>query len=269
MTLPALPVLHFVFDALACAAAAMVAAWQRRVLRPGDTPKLGGAYPVALLVGAVAGGYGLGSGNLAAGGVFAVAHSVLGALAGGILAVELYKWACGLRAPTGAVFALPFCAGVAVGRIGCLLAGMGDMTYGVPTTLPWGVDFGDGLARHPVQLYESVAMAVAAAGLARWLIRRPDGYRRYAFPAVVGVYAAQRFCWEFLKPYATIALGLNLFQFVCLLLLAYCLWQILFRRWHARSTDGASGGALSLPRRDALAVRALPAAGAGEGADRG
>jgi len=54
--------------------------------------------------------------------------------------------------------ALPchFAVGVAVGRIGLLFSqGIDDFTYGTPTALPWAHDFGDGVPRHPVQLYES------------------------------------------------------------------------------------------------------------------
>ena len=39
-------------------------------------------------------------------------------------------------------------------------AGLLDPTYGVASTLPWARDFGDGIARHPVQLYESASMAL-------------------------------------------------------------------------------------------------------------
>ncbi|MEZ5319520.1 MAG: hypothetical protein R2752_19125 [Vicinamibacterales bacterium] len=46
-------------------------------------------------------------------------------------------------------------------------------TYGLATALPWGVDFGDGVARHPTQIYyEAVALAALALGLAR-LQRKP------------------------------------------------------------------------------------------------
>src|SRR5881394_1880493 len=47
--------------------------------------------------------------------------------------------------------------GYAIGRIGCLLSGDGD--YGVPTTLPWGMSFPNGVAPttervHPTPIYE-------------------------------------------------------------------------------------------------------------------
>jgi prolipoprotein diacylglyceryl transferase len=47
--------------------------------------------------------------------------------------------------------------GYAIGRIGCLLSGDGD--YGVPTTLPWGMSFPNGVVPttahvHPTPIYE-------------------------------------------------------------------------------------------------------------------
>jgi phosphatidylglycerol---prolipoprotein diacylglyceryl transferase len=64
----------------------------------------------------------------------------------------------------------PLALGIAVGRWGCIFAGLPDCTFGVATTLPWGVDFGDAIRRHPVQLYESFAMlgflGVFLAGIA-------------------------------------------------------------------------------------------------------
>jgi prolipoprotein diacylglyceryl transferase len=56
--------------------------------------------------------------------------------------------------------------GYAIGRIGCLLSGDGD--YGIPTTLPWGMSFPNGVvpttARvHPTPIYEFfVWLAIAA-----------------------------------------------------------------------------------------------------------
>jgi len=49
------------------------------------------------------------------------------------------------------------CIGYAIGRIGCLLSGDGD--YGIPTTLPWGMSFPNGVVPtiervHPTPLYE-------------------------------------------------------------------------------------------------------------------
>src|SRR5205807_2807294 len=47
--------------------------------------------------------------------------------------------------------------GYGIGRIGCLISGDGD--YGVPTSLPWGMSFPNGLVPttervHPTPIYE-------------------------------------------------------------------------------------------------------------------
>ena len=60
----------------------------------------------------------------------------------------------------------PACAlGYGIGRIGCLLSGDGD--YGIPTSLPWGMSFPNGLVPtaervHPTPIYELLA-AIAIA----------------------------------------------------------------------------------------------------------
>ena len=60
--------------------------------------------------------------------------------------------------------------GYGIGRIGCLLSGDGD--YGVPTSLPWGMSFPNGLVPttervHPTPIYEFIA----ACAIAWWLWR--------------------------------------------------------------------------------------------------
>jgi phosphatidylglycerol---prolipoprotein diacylglyceryl transferase len=58
------------------------------------------------------------------------------------------------------------CVGYAIGRIGCLLSGDGD--YGMPTSLPWGMSFPNGVVPttervHPTPLYEFfIWLAIAA-----------------------------------------------------------------------------------------------------------
>src|SRR5246127_4401011 len=58
------------------------------------------------------------------------------------------------------------CVGYAIGRIGCFLSGDGD--YGIPTSLPWGMSFPNGVVPtkervHPTPLYEFfIWLAIAA-----------------------------------------------------------------------------------------------------------
>lgn len=217
---------HYLFDALAWGSAAMAARWQYRRW-PEEAEALAGvtrpSYFVALALGAVAGGWFLGSANSLRAAVAAPSHSIGGALAGGIVAVEVWKVLNGVRRSTGNAFALPLATGIAVGRIGCFFAGIDDYTYGAESSLPWSVDLGDGIARHPVQLYEALAMAAFAFCLARARVAHAAWAREHAFQVLVLVYAAQRFLWEFLKPYPPVVGPFNVFHGLMLGLGAYAI----------------------------------------------
>jgi len=214
--------LHTIFDVAAWCAAGLAIWWlsRRRGLQfPAQSFQL--PYLAALVFGAGFGAFLFGSLNLWLSGMPGLARSVEGALAGGIAAIELYKWTAGISVRTGARFALPLAIGIAIGRIGCYLAGLDDFTYGTPTALPWGHDFGDGISRHPVQLYESAAMAAFAAYYVVAVIRRDGFVIANGFYLVLIYYALQRFIWEFFKPYAALIGPLTLFHLLSLFILFY------------------------------------------------
>ena len=102
---------------------------------------------------------------------FVGGKTIVGALAGGLITVELMKRYIGLRTSTGDLYAIPLAVGIAIGRIGCFLTGLSDNTYGTATSLPWGIDFGDGIRRHPTQLYEIVFLLALIPFLYRALKR--------------------------------------------------------------------------------------------------
>ncbi len=181
------------------------------------------SYYAALVIGAAVFAFALGTANLWLSHRAGVARSIEGALFGAILGVELYKWRAGLSVRTGAIFALPLTIGIAVGRVGCYLAGLDDFTYGTPTGLPWGHDFGDGVPRHPVQLYEAGTMLGFALVYIAALVRGRMWPVTYGFPLVVLLYGSQRFLWEFFKPYGPLIGTLSLFQVISVLLIIYAL----------------------------------------------
>jgi prolipoprotein diacylglyceryltransferase len=217
--------LHTFFDALALVAALAVYRWLPIAApdAPREPWRVHRLYIAAGSLGATLGAYLAGSANLWLSGVGGVGRSIEGALAGAIIAIEILKSRNGIRGSTGLRFVAPLAAAIAVGRIGCFLAGLDDMTYGTPTSLPWGVDFGDGVARHPVQLYESVTMAIFLAVFVALVRRGNDAVLRTGFYLFVGIYAAQRFVWEFLKPYGTVVGPFNLFHLISIALIAYAL----------------------------------------------
>jgi prolipoprotein diacylglyceryltransferase len=139
--------------------------------------------------------------------------TIVGGLLGGWLAVEIVKRVAGIRSRTGDLFAVPLCVGIAIGRVGCFLAGLADDTYGKPTSLPWGVDFGDGIPRHPTQLYEVVFLAVLAFILWRWNSRPHKA--GVVFRCFMAVYLGWRLAIDCLKPQPLVH-GLNMIQWACL-----------------------------------------------------
>lgn len=255
---PTAPWAHTVFDLAAWGAglgfSVVLYRWRLRGLTQQVAAKVGRGYFAALAAGAIPGAWLAGSLNTLRGAHPALSHSVVGALVGAIVAVEIYKALRGITGSTGGVFVGSFSLGVVIGRFGCFFAGLPDGTYGIPTDLPWAVDLGDGIGRHPVQLYESAAMAAFLAVYLLGLARRSHWALRRGFYAMCLWYGVQRFVWEFLKPYPSVIGPFNLFHILCGGLAVYG-W-IYYRRDLAR--EHAEVGALPIPRADHEPVRDLP-----------
>ncbi|MEZ5731606.1 MAG: prolipoprotein diacylglyceryl transferase [Paracoccaceae bacterium] len=220
---------HLVFDLLAVALAfcATAAMWFWRLKeRPHPARNAAEGYATALAAGVMLGSYCLGTANLWLSGMPIIGRSILGALAGGIVSVELWKHARGIRESTGLLFVPTFTVLVMVGRIGCLLSGLEDNTYGLPTDLPWGWDFGDGISRHPVAAYESISMALWFVVVLVTFGRRSPFFMANGFYLTTGYYAAQRFVGEFFKPYAPVLGPFNLFHIASMMLLLYSVAMI-------------------------------------------
>ncbi|MGL6182998.1 MAG: prolipoprotein diacylglyceryl transferase [Aestuariivirga sp.] len=217
-------ILHTVFDLAAAVAAMTVTAlvYRWRLTDAGQKIEHAGiGYAAALLAGAATGGFGAGTLNLWLSGAPGIGRSIVGALAGAILAIELFKRWRGIAGSTGLIFVPAFATSVVVGRWGCFLSGIEDNTHGTPTSLPWGHDFGDGLMRHPVQLYESFTMLAFLVVALVLIGRRNPFFMRNGFYLLVLVYAGQRFVWEFLKPYGGVIGPFNLFHLICAGLVIY------------------------------------------------
>jgi prolipoprotein diacylglyceryltransferase len=165
-----------------------------------------------------------------AGQVVLPGQSIVGGLLGGLLGVEIAKALTRQTQSTGDAMVLPIALGLVVGRIGCFLAGLHDDTYGLPTTLPWGVDFGDGVARHPTQLYDIAAVLLLAFAVHGRFGRVPG----LAFKLFLAGYLAWRWAVDGIKPvphaWAFGGFSWSGIQWVCALaLLAYA--PFVWRAW--------------------------------------
>ncbi len=150
--------------------------------------------------------------------------TIVGGLLGGWAGVEVAKRCTGVAASTGDAFVLPLAVGIAIGRVGCFLTGLSDRTYGVATALPWGVDFGDGVARHPTQLYECAAVLLLGASVEA--ARRRAGPRwpaGRAFRVFIAGYLAFRVAVECIKPRELLLGPLSAIQLASAAGLLWCL----------------------------------------------
>jgi phosphatidylglycerol---prolipoprotein diacylglyceryl transferase len=234
---------HLLFELLAYALAALVYWRRRRALGDHVSTEARWALAAAAVVGAVLGSRilfwfedpqrtvaQLTNLQYLAGG-----QTIVGGLIGGWLGVEWQKRQIGIRQPTGDLFAIPIALGAAVGRIGCFLSGLPDGTYGVPASVPWAIDFGDGIPRHPTALYESAFMFVLAFALMRLERRAALGE---LFLGLIAAYLAFRAVVDFWKPGVALVAGLTAIQLACVLGVAVTL-----RVWAVRQRSMA--GALS------------------------
>lgn len=218
--------LHVLLESLGMALGA--ALWRRSVRAQGHSPLHGSTF--VILVGLLAGA-GLGNKLVflierpdvvlqwLAGTWVPAGQSLVGGLLGGLIGVELAKALCGETRSTGDALVWPLAVGIAVGRLGCHLAGITDATHGLPTTFPWGVEQGDGIPRHPVQLMESAFVLMLACVLDRL---RPglDTQPGLRFRWFLTAYLAWRLGIDHLKPLPfDWAWGLSGIQWVCLLAL--------------------------------------------------
>ena len=151
--------------------------------------------------------------------------TIVGGLLGGLFGVELTKKLIGVSQSSGDLFTYPILLGMIIGRIGCFLAGIEDGTHGIETTMPWGMDMGDGLSRHPAALYEILFLGILWISLRKiehkWQLKNGDRFKLFMV-----AYLLFRFFIDFLKPVYTFSFGLMSIQIACLLGLGYYGWGL-------------------------------------------
>jgi phosphatidylglycerol:prolipoprotein diacylglycerol transferase len=136
-----------------------------------------------------------------------------GGLVFGISALVIQGWVAKIGGLRTLDLAAPAAAiGYGIGRIGCFLSG--DGCYGLPTTLPWGMSFPNGIEPtppfvrvHPTPLYECAAGLLIGA----WLWGR--GGKQRGTGAMVGEYLVlsgiARFLVEFVRRNPKVLWGLS------------------------------------------------------------
>ena len=152
--------------------------------------------------------------------------TVLGGFLGGLTGVEIVKKIIKEKGASGDLFVYPIILALIIGRMGCFSMGIYEETYGTVTTLPWGMNLGDGLVRHPVSLYEIIFLWVLWVCL--WIVQKKFALQQGAlFKLFMIAYLGFRFLLDFIKPHFTFNVGLSVIQLTCIAGLLYYLPYII------------------------------------------
>lgn len=153
--------------------------------------------------------------------------SIIGAIAGGYVAIALSKRGLGYERSTGDASVIAIPVATAIGRIGCFLS---ELPLGTPTSLPWGVSVDPAAAAtfrecpgcdqpmHPTMLYEIAFNVVAVYLIWRFRSGVPapgDALKLYLLAAAVF-----RFLVEFIRTSPPQALGLTAPQWILVPMIA-------------------------------------------------
>jgi phosphatidylglycerol---prolipoprotein diacylglyceryl transferase len=146
--------------------------------------------------------------------------TVVGGFLGGLFGVELIKKIIKERNPSGDLFVYPMIVALIIGRMGCFSMGVFEETYGTVTTLPWALNLGDGLPRHPVCIYEILFLITLWLSLVQ-LQKTYSLANGALFKLFMIAYLTFRLLLDFIKPHYTFNIGLSTIQIACLLGLIY------------------------------------------------
>jgi len=152
--------------------------------------------------------------------------TIAGGLLGGLIGVEIAKKGIREQRNSGDLFVYPLLFAMIVGRIGCFSAGIYEETYGLPSHLPWAMDLGDGILRHPVTLYEIAFLILL--WIALWQLKKHYTFSEGAtFKIFLASYLLFRFLLDFIKPGWRYFFGLGPIQIASLLGILYYIRYIL------------------------------------------
>jgi prolipoprotein diacylglyceryltransferase len=150
-----------------------------------------------------------------------LSKSIAWALFGGVLTAEIYKKIHNIQWSTGIILLPWIMIGLFIGRFGAIATGIRDFTYGTPTHLPWWMDFGDGILRHPTMIYEMILL-ISLGCIILWTFRKYESFWiKNWFYVFILVYFIYRFFVGFIQPYSTWWIGLSTYQVIAIPMVFY------------------------------------------------
>lgn len=141
---------------------------------------------------------------------------------GGAIAIYLWWLYDGKRYPwfvIADISSAPLALGLTIGRVGCQLSGDGD--YGIPTDLPWGMAYPNGVVPttdrvHPTPVYEIIGNFAIFVYLWRRARQSPPLPNGHLFAQYLILSSAVRFPVEFVRRNPAWILGLTTAQWMAI-----------------------------------------------------
>jgi phosphatidylglycerol:prolipoprotein diacylglycerol transferase len=146
--------------------------------------------------------------------------TIVGGLLFALFSVELVKIKIGVKTSSGDIMTYPLLLSLIIGRIGCFCEGLNDGTIGVKTNLFTGINFGDGILRHPLPLYEIVFL-ISLWCFIFMLDKKKVLANGSKFKLFLISYFFYRFFIEFLKNNEFTIFDFSTIQLTCLIGLIY------------------------------------------------
>ncbi len=148
--------------------------------------------------------------------------TIVGGFLFALFSVELLKIKLNIKTSSGDIMTYPILLALIIGRIGCFCEGLRDGTIGKETTLFTGFNFGDGIYRHPLPLYEIFFL------VSLWCIififdKKLVLANGSKFKLFLIFYFTYRFFIEFLKNNEFTIFNLSTIQITCFIGLIYYL----------------------------------------------
>lgn len=150
--------------------------------------------------------------------------SIIGGLIGGYVGVIIAKKILNIKEKRfGNQIAPAIALGMAIGRIGCFLTGC---CFGIETSLPFGVNFGDGIMRIPTQLIEMVFCLILFGYLFYKQKSKKELQPGILFYDLVLYYFIFRFFIEFIRGTEKNILCFSIYQIISIIGVLYIVLKI-------------------------------------------
>ena len=155
-----------------------------------------------------------------------VTKSIAASLFWATIFSEIFKKIHNVKFNTGVLWVPGLVLGLIVWRIGAFMIGLRDNTHGIVTNLPWGIDYGDGFLRHPLQLYEVGVLILFFAFFCFSLQYKREYILRNGFFLFTLTYFSYRFFIGFISPYSDFWYGLNTYQVISIIMIWYSFYKL-------------------------------------------